>query len=399
MRYDFDSYLNRRETGSSKWLNMDSRNPNVDRDVVPMSVADMDFLTCTEINEEICNYVNSQTLGYSKPVDSYLQTVVDFFREHHNYSAEKDWIVTTPGIVSALATSVNAFTEIGDEVIIFTPVYHPFYEVIEGQKRVIKECPLIYNNNAYSINFELLEKLASSSKVKMILFCNPHNPGGIVWSKEELIRIEEIAVKYDLLIVSDEIHSDIVFKGKKHMVFGSISETIGERCVVCTAASKTFNIAGLQCSNIFIKNEDLRNEFVTANVNIGLERANILGMVATKAAYEKGLNWLDEVKTIIEKNNNIVEKFFNSYNNLFKVMKPEASFLTWVNFENLEIEHEEFMKFLDIKCEFFVNDGLSFGENGKYFIRINTGLPTKKLEENLERLKKYLKECYNVISK
>lgn len=396
MKYDFKSYLNRRETGSSKWLNMDSVNPNVDKDVIPMSVADMDFLTCPKINESIINYVNSQTLGYSRAINSYLESVVKFFKNHHGYEAKKEWIVTTPGIVPALATSVKSFSDVGDEVILFTPVYHPFYDVIEGQDRVIKECPLIRKDNTYSIDFELLEKIASNPKAKIILLCSPHNPSGKVWSREELLKVGEIAKKHNLLLVSDEIHSDIIHDDNKHLVLGSIDDEIADRTIVCTAASKTFNVAGLQCSNIFIKNEELREKFLKTNVNIGLERANVLGMVATKAAYDNCLDWLEEVKSVINENNNIIEDFFSLYDS-FKVMRPNSSFLVWVNFENLNIEHEEFIEFLNQKCEFFTSDGLSFGEGGRYYIRINTGLPTEKLKENLERLKKCLKECYNVI--
>lgn len=195
MKYNFESYLTRRETGSSKWLNMDSRCSNIGEGVIPMSVADMDFLTAPEIVEDLTDYVKTQTLGYSKPVDSYLESVVKFFKDYHNYEAEKEWIVTTPGIVSALATSVRAFTEVGDEVIIFTPVYHPFYDVIEGQGRKILECPLIYDNNEYKIDFDKFNELASKSEVKLVLFCSPHNPGGVVWTKEELTKVVEIVEK------------------------------------------------------------------------------------------------------------------------------------------------------------------------------------------------------------
>lgn len=396
MKYNFESYLTRRETGSSKWLNMDSRCSNIGEGVIPMSVADMDFLTAPEIVEGLTEYVKTQTLGYSKPVDSYLESVVKFFKDYHNYEVEKEWIVTTPGIVSALATSVRAFTEVGDEVIIFTPVYHPFYDVIEGQGRKILECPLIYDNNEYKIDFDKFNELASKSEVKLVLFCSPHNPGGVVWTKEELSKVVEIVEKNDLLIVSDEIHADLIFNNKEHIIMGRVNDTIGDRAIVCTAASKTFNIAGLQCSNIFIKNENIRNKFVKCNEDIGIERANVLGLVATKSAYDNALDWLEEVKQVIDKNNNLVIEFFESYGNNFKVMKPDASFLVWVNFENLEKEHGKFMSFLDTQCNFFASDGLSFGDNGENFIRINTGLPTKKLLENLERVKIYLKEYYNL---
>ena len=396
MKYDFKTYLNRIETGSSKWIDMYNRNPKVSKDVVPMSVADMDFLTPPVINKAICDYVNTQTLGCSRPLDSYLDSVVTFFKEYHGYNSKKEWIFTTPGIVSALANSVTTFTEKGDNVIIFTPVYKPFYDVVANQGRNVIECPLKYENNRYELDFDLLEELALDSKTNLILFCSPHNPGGIVWSKEDLLRIADIVEKNDLIIVSDEIHSDILFNGHKHHVLGGINDTIGQRSIICTAASKTFNIAGLQCSNIFIQNEEIRTKFIANYDSIGIERANILGFAATKAAYSEGLDWLEEVRLVLDENFNMVKEFFGSYGDIFKVMNPEASFTAWVNFENLNVEHEEFLSFLDIEAEFFTTNGLFFGKGGRNFIRINVGLPRHKLQENLDRLKISLKKCYNI---
>lgn len=396
MNYNFKDYLNRRKTGSTKWANMDLRNKNVNEKTIPFSVADMEFKTCPEITKGIVEYVENETLGYCKPVDSYLDSVVEFFKVNHKYNGKKEWIVTTPGIVSALATSVRTLTNIGDNVLIFTPVYRPFYKVIEEQERKIVNCPLIYKENNYYIDFENLEKSIVENNVKLILFCSPHNPSGRVWKRQELEKIEEIIYKYNLYIVSDEIHSDIVFNNNKHIVLGSLSDKLGERSIICTAASKTFNIAGLQCSNIFIQNDKIREKFIKNNEGIGIDRANVLGLVATEIAYKNGLNWLKEVKEIIDINNNITKEFFENYNNTFKVIKPQASFLVWVNFQNSGIKHEDFIKFLDEKCEFFVTDGLMFGENGRNFIRINTGLPTKELEKALERLKENLKEKFNI---
>lgn len=396
MKYDFTSYINRGEIGASKWMDMYARNPDVGNEIIPMSVADMDFVTCPEINEGICEFVNTQSLGYARPIDSYLESVVNFFINYHGYNAKKEWIVTTPGIVSALATSVRAFTKEGEGVIIFTPVYQPFYNVVQEQGRKVVNCPLIYKNNRYEIDFKLFEKLASDPDTKLLMLCNPQNPGGMVWCKEDLLKIAEIAEKEDLLVVSDEIHSDIVFEGNKHIVFGSVNDTIGNRSIICTAASKTFNIAGLQCSNIFIENEDIRNKFEQNNNGIGIERANILGLVATKAAYDNGLDWLEELKTVIVNNHKVVTEFFEGYNGIFEVMKAEASFTVWINFKNLNVKHEEFMSFLDKTCEFFPSNGLSFGENGRYFIRVNVGLPTEKLEENSNRVKDSLKTHYNI---
>lgn len=218
-----------------------------------MSVADMDFYTAPEIREEIKRFVTDETLGYTKPTDSYLASVTNFFSNYHGYDAEKEWITTTPGVVSALATSVKSFTEEGDGVLIFTPIYNPFYSVIEGQNRKIVNCPLIYDEDRYSINFDQFKELVAREDTKLMLLCSPHNPGGTVWTQSELEQIAEIAEKNDLVAVSDEIHSDITFDDHTHTVFNNVNNTIGNRSILCTAASKTFNIAGLQCSNILIE--------------------------------------------------------------------------------------------------------------------------------------------------
>ena len=395
MKYNFESYLNRRKTGSSKWLNMDMRCDYRGSDIIPMSVADMDFLLCPEIEEGLREYIASESLGYSKPVDDYLQAVVKFFRDYHGYYGEKEWIVTTPGIVSALATSVRISTEPGDGVLVFTPIYKPFFDVVEGQGRKVVECPLIYEGNKYYIDFQLLASLIKEENIKLIMLCNPHNPAGRIWTEEELGKVADLVIENDIRIVSDEIHSDI-FYGSSHNVLAQVNKDIGKRAIICTAASKSFNIAGLQCSNIFIENEDIRNEFILSNEAIGIERANVLGMLATEAAYERGLDWLEELKEVIARNNDYLYKFFEKYEGIFRPMEADASFLVWINFEESHIDHEEFLNFLDLQCKFFVSDGLSFGERGRNWIRINTGLPFKKLEENLARFEKTLKECYNI---
>ncbi len=397
MKYDFNSYLNRRETGSSKWKDMDDRNPNVNSDIIPMSVADMEFPLCMEIKESIIAYLNTQILGYSRPVDSYLESIVKYYNDYHGYKGKKEWIVTTPGVIIALSTGVKINTEVNNGVIIFTPVYGPFMDVIEEQNRKIVECPLIVKDNRYFIDFELLEKLAKDENNKLLMLCSPHNPSGRVWTMEELQKISKIAEENNLYIISDEIHSDIIYTGKKHNVLGTVDNNIGNRSIICTTASKTFNLGGLQCANIFIENDEMREKFIIANEHIGIERANVLGMIATQSAYENGAEWLGEVKTIIEVNNKMVIEFFNSYNGIFKVMEPDASFLLWINFENTNISHSEFMDFLDNTAEFFVNNGLDFGERGRNSFRLNTGLPSYKLEENLERLRVSLNEKYNII--
>lgn len=387
MKYDFNSYYDRRRNGASKWLKIDSLNEQPKDDVIPMTTADMDFPTSPKIIEAIQSYVATEVLGYSNATDDYLESVKNFFAREHHYSIEKEWGVTTPGIVPALATCVRTFTKEDEGIIVMSPAYNPFYDVINMQNRRVEECALLLKDNRYYIDFDSLEALAQKPDVNMLMLCSPHNPGGRVWTKEELQKIIDIALAHNLLIVSDEIHADIKLYNHTHAILPTVDQRIENQSIICTAASKTFNIAGLQCSNIFIPNEALRQQFVDANLTLGIERANVLGMVATQAAYDQCGDWLEEMKVVIEKNQNFVIAFFESLSSKFKVMKQDASFLAWIDYGELNIDDQEFNDFLVKDCNFYINSGDMYGEASKYFIRINVGLPTEKLQENLERFK------------
>lgn len=390
--YDFNSTYNRLVEEASKYQCLKKSGLDKNSDIIPMTTADMDFPLAPEIREAIKEYVSTHVLGYSKVTEEYIDTCIDYYKKQYNYSPKKDSIVTVPGIVTALSTSVAAYSEPGDKVIIFTPVYPPFSEVVKMQGREICECKLIDSDGYYTIDFENLEKLASDPKVKLILLCNPHNPGGRVWTREELENVERIARKNNLVVVSDEIHSDIVFEPLKHTCYGIIDGS-KDHCVVCHAASKTYNIAGLQCSNIIIENKELYDKFVNVNLSRGIERANVLGMVATKAAYEKAGDWKKEMKNVIAGNFEVLQKFFENKKE-FKLAKTEASFLAWLNYKNLNVSHEKFMEALN-EFHFLAADGLDYGEAGEYYIRINVGLPKNKLIENLERFEKCIQSIKN----
>lgn len=383
--YDFKSTYNRLVEEASKYQCLKKSGLDVSSDIIPMTTADMDFPLAPEIKEAIKEYVSTHVLGYSRVTEEYIDTCVEYYKKEYDYSPNKDSFVTVPGIVTALSTSVAAYSELGDKVIIFTPVYPPFHEVVETQGRVICESKLIDTDGYYTIDFENLEKLASDPKVKLILLCNPHNPGGRVWTIEELEKVEKIARKNNLIVVSDEIHSDIVFEPLKHTCYGTIYGA-KEHSIICHAASKTYNIAGLQCSNIIIENKELYEKFVNVNLARGIERANVLGMVATKAAYENAGNWKKEMKNVISENFEVLQKFFEDKKE-FKLAKTEASFLAWLNFKNLNVSHEKFIQAIN-EFHFLAADGLDYGKAGEYYIRINVGLPEDKLIENLDRLEK-----------
>ncbi len=379
---DFISTQDRARIYSSKWLRMLAQKPEVKEGIIPLSLADMEFKSGDFVKEAISNYVQDNVLGYTRPSSDYLDSVVNFFKDYHKADIDAKWVITTPGIVSALASSVRAYTKEGDGVIIFTPIYNPFYDVIEGQNRRMEEIPLIYKDNSYQIDFEKFEEVAKKEDVKLILFCSPHNPGGKVWSKADIEKVGKIAMKNNLLIVSDEIHSDYVHKGR-HFMITQIKE-IRDICICCTAASKTFNLAGLQCSNILIPDEELRNKFLEINKYAGVERANILGMIATEAAYTKGMDWLFESKEVIVYNIKVVNDFFEDLSAGFRVMSTDAGFLVWINYEEVDLSKKDLYEIF-YEADFFITKGEVFGDGGDGFIRLNVGLPTKDLQLALKR--------------
>lgn len=387
MPYDFTSFYDRRSEGSRKWESIDQCQECEENLIVPMTVADLDLHTAPEITNVLKKYVDKSILGYSKPTENYFQAVIDYMGKHYDYPLEEEWIVPTAGVVPALAASVRAFTEEKEGVIVFPPVYNPFYEVVENQNREIMTSPLQLKNNRYEIDFDQLENLARNEKAKLIFLCSPHNPSGRVWKKEELLRISEIAESNNLLVMSDEIHADMTLEGQKHFLYASISEKAAAHSLVFTSASKSYNLAGLQSSNVFISNSELREKFEAANSVIGLKCPNVLGLKATAAAYQKADKWFEELMVLLNNNVNLTIDMLSEADSRFKVMRPEASYLVWVNIEEFGLTNEEFVSKLEDQ-HIYVTDGDRYGKEGDGWIRLNVGMPTKALLANLERFKK-----------
>lgn len=394
-RYDFTSYYDRKVTKASKWVMMLRQNPDVKEGIVPMTTADMDFMQAPEIGQAILDYVPGNLLGYSRPTDRYIDSILKHYQDVFGYEAKREWVFTTPGVVPALAAAVRTCTAPGDGVIVLTPIYGPFYEVIEGQDRRVVDCPMYIEHDRYQIDFDRFEALCAREQPKLFLLCSPHNPSGRVWSREELRRLADICEQHGVQVASDEIHCDIVLGDLPHTVFNTVSD-YAANAILCTSAGKTYNIQALQCSNVFIRDPELYARYEHINLVAGIERANVLGMVGTQAAYEKGGAWLKEATEVIRHNHQVLLRFFASYPGQFHALKPDASFLGWVDYGGTGIPHDEFMQFL-VGCDFYVTDGLPFGEAARHFIRINVGLPTHALEENLARLEKGLKERYGIV--
>ncbi|WP_097028434.1 MalY/PatB family protein [Clostridium peptidivorans] len=394
MKYDFKTLVSRKGTGSEKWEQMYAWNPQVGDDVVPFSVADMELKSPPELIDGLKRFLDNAVLGYTMPYDGFYDAVIGWQKTKHNWNIKKEWIVNTPGVVDAFYAAMRAFTNPGDGVIIFKPVYYPFSMAIDDNERELVNCPLINTNGYYTIDYDKFDELAKEPKNKLLIFCSPHNPVGRVWNKEELERVAEIAIKNDLIVVSDEIWNDLIMPGYDHTVFATVNEQLNDRLITCTAPSKTFNLAGLAISNIIISNENLRKEFKKAIDVVRGGTVNILGYKACEIGYTKCEGWLEEVIKLVDTNQKVVKKFFED--NFPKIKAPliEGTYLQWVDFNALKMTNKLLEKFMHMEAEFFLDEGYIFGIEGSGYERINLAAPTHVIEKALKRLEKVLKKVY-----
>lgn len=383
MKYDFKTYIDKRNTGSVKWQEMLKKCGEVPEGIVPLSVADMEFVTAPEIVEGLKEYLDTMNVGYTEATLSYYEAVNGWMETRHGWKIEREWIVTTPGVVLALGLAVRAFTQPGNGVIIMPPVYYPFRLVVEQQDRVLIENPIMERGGEFGIDFEDLEKKAADPNNKMLLLCSPHNPVGRVWTKEELGRVGEICEKHDVLVISDEIHNDLVMPGFAHTVFPQAVDT--ERWIVCTAPSKTFNLAGMQVSNIIIRNEELRKRFARCKFASGIIELNALGYRACELAYTKCGGWLDELICVLDANRVLSERFVAERLPLARVAQLEGTYLQWLDLRAYGLSCEELeQRMLDAYLLF--DEGYVFGMGGAGFERINIACPQGILQGAFERL-------------
>ncbi len=393
--YDFNTVINRRNQGSIKWKDMYDKNPDVGDFVVPLSVADMELKNPPEITEGLKEYLDDVVLGYTTATDEYRQAVVDFMKRRHDFHIEKDWIVNSGGVVPAIFSAIQCFTGKDDGVIIFTPVYYPFYIAVEANERKLVDCPLLCDeNNYYTIDFEKFEDLAARDENKVLLLCSPHNPVGRVWTREELKEVERIVLKYDLLLLSDEIHFDLIMPSYEHTVIQTLSDELAERTITMTAPSKTFNLAGMGMSNIIIKNDKLRKQFADYLWKFAQAPATALGYKACELAYTKCDKWLEECLELIDTNQHIVHDFFAREFPQIKAPLIEGTYLQWIDFSSLAMSDGQMEEFMCKKAQVFFDEGYIFGRDGSGFERINLAAPSHVIEESLERLAKALHLVY-----
>lgn len=381
---DFDTVIDRKGTRSLKYDFAVRRGKP--KDVLPLWVADMDFQTSSYITEALEDMVKHGVFGYSESEEHYFEAVQNWMERHYNWHVKESWMTKTPGIVFALAMAVKAYTQENDAVLIQPPVYYPFKEVVEdNHRRLVNNTLVLGGDGTYTIDYEDFEKKIIEENVKLFILCNPHNPVGRVWTKEELERLGDICLKHGVFVVSDEIHADFVFE-RKHTVFSEVKEAYRDISMICTSPSKTFNIAGLQISNIFISNPEKATAFRRQVAAAGYSQVGLPGLVACEAAYRHGDEWLEGVLAYIKANAEFTRAYLQEHLSRVKMTKLEGTYLVWLDFRDYGLTDKELDEKILNQAGLWLDSGAVFGKCGEGFQRINIACPRKTLQQALDRL-------------
>ena len=392
MKYNFDEVIDRTGTSCVKWDFAEKYFK--EKNLLPMWVADMDFKTPDFIVEAVKKRAQHEIYGYTVKPESYFQSMIHWIKEKHKWTIEKDWIVFSPGIVPAVNLAVMAHTKPGDKIIVQPPVYFPFFSAVKDNGRQLIYNQLKLNNGRYNMDFEDLDNKIDH-RTKMIIISNPHNPGGSAWTKDELSKLGEICLKHKILIISDEIHSDLVIPPHKHTVMANISKEIADITISMMAPSKTFNLAGMATSSVIISNPELRNDFQVMLDRVHVGMGNLFGMVASEAAYSHGKEWLGQMLDYVKGNLDYMESYIKENIPQIKMMRPEATYLVWLDFSGLGLSDADLKAFVLQKAKLGLNDGPVFGPGGKGFQRMNIACPRAIVEEAMSRLEKAINEMLN----
>lgn len=380
MKYNFDEVISRENTASIKW-DVVAKDNGVK--ALPYWIADLDFKAPIEVIEALKERIEHGIFGYTAYSQTLIPTIKNWISKRYGWNIEDEWISYTPGIVSAILYAIECFTKAGDSILVQTPVYPPFLQVPTDNNRKIIENNMILNNGKYEIDFKDFEEKAKNAK--LFLLSNPHNPSGRVFTKEELEKLGNICVKNNVLIIADEIHSDIIYKGYKHTPIASLSEEIKNITIACYSASKTFSLAGLATSIIVIPNKEIRDRF-NEYLSVRHISVNVLGKVALEAAYQFGEDYLSELMNYLESNRDFLIDYMNKYTPKIKPIKAEGTYLIWLDCRELNLNDEE-LKIFFKKAGVELNSGYTFGDAGKGFMRFNIGCPRETLIKGLERIK------------
>jgi cystathionine beta-lyase len=383
---NFDEIVDRRDTDCLKYDFAKRRGKP--EDVLPLWVADMDFKTSSLILDEIHKRTDHGIFGYTEPRESYFNAVSGWLKKHHNLDIKPNWIVKTPGVVFALAMAVKAFSREGESVLIQQPVYYPFTEVVVDNKRKLVSNDLVLGDDGkYHIDFDDFENKIKENNIKLFLFCSPHNPVGRVWNIDELKRIAEICIKYNVIVFSDEIHEDFTFEGYVHTPLFNADERMRDYCITATSPAKTFNLAGLQISNIIIADSKLRHAFKKEIAAAGYSQLNTMGIVACEAAYTYGEEWYLALKKYLKENLDFTREYIKKYLPKIKLIEPEGTYLIWLDFRELGLKEDELEDLILHKAKLWLDSGAIFGTVGEGFERINIATSRAVLKEALDRIK------------
>ena len=384
MKYDFDKITQRRGTNSYKWDSTD------DKEVLPMWVADMDFPTAPCIINALEKRVEHGIFGYTRVPEEYYDAVISWFSRRHHWKPRREWFIYTSGVVPALSAVIKALTNVGDKVLTLTPVYNCFFSSIRNNGCELDSCALRYEDNTFSIDYEDLERRAADPKTTLMLLCNPHNPSGRVWTREELRRIGDICIKNNVVVVADEIHCELVHPGFTYTPFASVSEEFQKHSVTCVAPSKAFNIAGLQIANIIVENDEWRQRIDKAiNINEVCD-VNPFGVIATIAAYNEGEEWVNQLLQYIHGNYLFFKDYCEEHLPQLPVAPLQGTYLAWMDCRSLGIPSEELEEELMKEAKLWLNAGSMYGKEGEGFMRWNLACPRQLVKEGLERFSQFV---------
>lgn len=385
MEYNFDEIINRKNTNSIKYDGAVKFKKS--EDLLPLWIADMDFRSPGPVIQALTEVSRSGLYGYSLIDQNYFNTLEHWYNKNYEWELKKEWLLVTPGIIFAVAMAIRSLTQEGEAVLIQRPVYYPFTTVIVRNNRKLVNNSLILKDNRYVIDYEDFEDKIIENDVKLFIFCNPHNPVGRVWTKEEIVKLADICLKHNVKIISDEIHSDFVFDGHKHIVLSNLSKDYEDITITCTAPTKTFNLAGLQISNIWISNLQIRKGIRKEIVKTGYDWPSLTGIVACQAAYENGETWLIELKAYLQRNLTYIKEYITRYLPEIKLIEPEGTYLVWLDFRDFGLSDDEVENLIVNKAKLWLDNGVMFGEEGSGFQRINIACPRAVLEEALNRIR------------
>ncbi len=386
MKYDFDTIIDRKNTNSLKWDLFETE--------LPMWVADMDFIVAPEITKAIERRAQHGIFGYAIVPEEYYESYINWWDRRHKFKMKKEQMLFSIGVMPAISSMIRQLTEENDGILIQTPVYHIFFKVIEDNNRQVIENELVYDGKTYFIDFDDLEEKLSQESTKMMLLCNPHNPVGRIWTKEELQKIDALCKKYDVIIISDEIHCDLVNPGKTYIPFENITIN-NDNVITCIAPTKTFNIAGIQSSIVHITNKSLYDKIKERLLLDDSSQINVFSIVATIAAFNECEEWLTQLNEYIYQNKMIVEEYLRDNISSIKFVESDATYLLWLDCRELNIKSNDFKDLLNEKTGLLISPGIQFGENGDDFLRLNVACPKEMLLDGLKRLKTVTDELLN----